>query len=353
MRYCQLCGVPRMLTSEHRWGSNGTISLTNDPSHRMVIVDNEALNNVLDSVSERINMPLDSIIAEAKRRSGKHFMDAILSGIKGVVARNLISSKVYQQLSKQVSMLGLGSAEVVAYKRHSYLEGRVENAYNDPAITGDISGAFESVERVNASYDYSNDERGVLSIFLTRGDEVREEYADRFLYRPPPLMQGSNIFELCPACKAPIEIGKLYDFEMDRGLILEQKTGHRVILIGVATLNNLFGELENELGEEIPRMIMTIEKERVCGVIEAKGKELDTGEAGYLRYMKALQLRGMGNGTSVEISNGTVKARVDNPYYEPLVAGFLAGFYEATTGKANVRWTGAESGYTTVTIEAA
>jgi hypothetical protein len=341
-----------MLIAEHRWSSSGTIALANDPTHRMVIVDNEALNNILDSISERINMPLDNVIAGAKCWSGKHFMDAVLSGLKGVIARNLISSKVYQQLAKQVTMLGFGHAEVVSYKRHSHLEGLVDNAYNAAALTGDIAGAFESVECLSADYEFAWEESGKLRISISKASSKRPEFEDRFLYEPYATLPGRNIFELCPVCKAPVELGRQYDFDIERGLIFERKTGHRVILIGIATLNNLFGELESELGEEIPRMIMSIEKDRVKEVLDAKRKDLDTGEHGYERYMQTLQLKGMGNGGPVEIDGDRVSARVENPYYEPLIAGFLAGFYEATTGKESVvAWTEARSGYTDVKIE--
>lgn len=340
-----------MLVAEHDWGSNGTIFLSRDPTHRMVIIDNVALTNILYSISERIGMPLDNIIIEAKRKSGKHFMDAVLSGIKGVIARNLISARVYQQMSKQVSMLGLGNAEVISYKRHRFLEGLATDAYDAPALSGDICGAFESVERCKADARFEHLENGSIRIQVNRVDRRRPEYQDRFSYRPPPALPGCHIFELCPACKAPLELGRQYTFDMDRGLVGEVKTGHRAVLTGVMTLNNLFGELEKELGEEIPRLIMTIERERVKEVIAGKEKDLDFTEAGYHRYMKTLQLRGMGNGRNVTIDDGRVVARVDNPYYEPLIAGFLAGFYEVASGApAAVQWTPANRGYTDVSL---
>lgn len=354
MRYCPRCGVPRILTSEHKWGSNGTISLANDPTHHMVIVDNDALNHVLDSISVRIGMPVDNIVAEAKRRSGKHFMDAVLRGIKGVVARNLISTKVYEQLSKQVSMLGLGHARVAGYRKHSFLEGVAEDVYNGPAMAGDVCGAFESVEKRVGEVEFGFDDDGTFHLVVNAVEGQRPEYVDRFHYQPPPVLPGRNVLELCPVCKAPLTIGLQYSFDMDRGIIREIKTGHRVVLIGVMTLNNLFNELEAELGEEIPRVIMNIERERVKNVILEKGKELDSSEAGYLRYMKTLQPKGMGNGTHVSTSDMRVTARVDNPYFEPLVAGFLAGFYEATGGvEAKVEWTDSQAGYVEVTLEPA
>lgn len=350
IRNCQRCNVPLALTSEHTWGSNGTISLVEDPTHRMVIIDNEALNNILDSISERIGMPLDDLIVEAKRKSGKHFMNAVLSGIKGLLARNLISAKVYQQLGKQVSMLGLGNAEVVRYKRHSFLEGLATDAYSAPALVGDICGAFESVERCRAAarFEFSGDG---LAIEIKRTDRHRPEYEDRFDYQPPPLLPGRNIFELCPVCKCPLQLGRLYSFDMDRGLIHEAKPGHRAVLMGTMTLKNLFGELEQELGKEIPHLIMRIEKERIKDVIAEKGKDLNVSEEGYRRYMKTLRIRGMGNGGDVSIAGDRVTARVDNPYYEPLIAGFLAGFYESTQGiPASVEWTQADRGFTEVTL---
>ena len=354
MRTCPRCGVPRILISEHRWLPNGTITLARDETHRMVLIDNDALNYTMDSIGERLGVPLEAIIQEAKRKSGKHFMDAVLSGAKGVVARNLISTRVYDQLGKQVSMLGLGSAEVSSYKRHCYLDGVITDAYSGPAITGDICGAFESVEGRAASASFVLADDGTVRCRIEADGGPRPESDDRSSYASPPMVGGRNIYELCPVCKAPVAVGRQYDFDDDRGIIVDTKTGHRVVLISVMTLTNLFGELTSELGGEVPRMMADTEKARVRDLIASKGKGLDTSEAGYLRYMKTLELKGMGNGSSVSVADGTVRARGDNPYYEPLIAGFLAGFYEATSGKeAAVEWTEGTAGYSEVTIQVA
>jgi hypothetical protein len=278
-------------------------------------------------------------------------MDAVLSGVKGIVARNLISTRVYEQLGKQVSMLGLGHADVSNYRRHAYLEGIITDAYNGAAITGDIWGAFESIEGCCADARFDSNEGGTVHCYIEKSGAERSSFEDRFSYVPPAPLPGRNIYELCPVYKAPPALGAQYAFDMDRGIIVDRKTAHRVVLVGVMTLANLFGELEVELGEDIPRMIMAIEKDRIKEVILSKSKDLDPGEAGYLRYMKTLELKGMGNGTSVSASDGRLEVRVENPYFEPLIAGFLAGFYEATTGKDSaVEWTGASSGHTDVTI---
>ncbi len=351
MRYCQRCGVPRILTGEHKWAPNGTIYMSRDPDHRMVFIDNDALNHILDSISSRLGMPLEAIILEAKRKSGRDFMDAVLSGVVGVVARNVACAKVYERLTSQVAMLGLGKGRVENYKRRSRLEGIIENAYSAPAITGDVCGAFESVERCPAAASYQEGPGGTVRCVVEASSAGRPGGEDRFEYVPPPVLPGRNIYELCPVCKAPVALGKQYRFDADRGIILDEKTGHRVVLIGVMTLANLFGELARELGEDVPAMIAEIEKDRVAGVIRSKGGDRRTDEGGYLLYMKTLELKGMGSGRSVALSDGRVQVRVDNPYYEPLVAGFLAGFYEATTSeKAAVSWTDARDGYTEVDI---
>lgn len=354
MKYCPGCGVSRMLASEHRWDPSGTITLTRDPTHRMTLLDNDALENIFDSISDRIGLSVNNIVKEAKRKSSRHFMDAVLSGAFGVFARNLASARVYERLSDQVSSLGLGHARVVAYRRRRFLSGAVTDPYNAPAMAGDICGAFESVENCLAEVNFETSPDATLLIQIDAGTIESPKFAGRFTFVQPPVVPGRNIFELCPVCKAPIELGRQYSFDLERGIIKEMKTGHRSVLIGVIALRGLFDELAAELGGEIPGMIMNIEKERVKQMITAKNKDLDTSEAGYLRYLKTLRLRGLGNGVSASIAGDTLKARVDNPYYEPLIAGFLAGFYEATTGReSRTSWTLAGSGYTEVTVEPA
>lgn len=353
MRYCQRCGVPKTLTSEHRWLPNGTLTLSRDATHRMIFIDNTALNYLLLGIASQTGMPLDDMIVEAKRKSSKHFMDAVLSGVKGVVARNIISPRVYEQLGKQLCNLGLGRAEVSSYKKRSYLEGTITEGYSGSGITGDICGAFESVEGLGGRSEFDVDVKDTVTCRIEASD-VDRPLSDLSMYIPPPTLPGRNIYELCPVCKAPISIGRQYQFDLDRGVILDRKTGNRVVLMGVMTLTSMFGELARELGDQIPGMIMGIEKDRIRDLITKKGSDRDTSDAGYLRYIKTLELKGMGNGRSVSLDNGTIQARIENPYYEPLVAGFLAGFYEAATGKeASVEWTGGASGYTDVTVSPA
>jgi hypothetical protein len=352
MKYCPRCGVSRTLASEHRWDPGGNITLTRDPTHRMTLLDNDALENIFDSISDRIGLSVNNIVKEAKRKSSRHFMDAVLSGLLGVFARNFASARVYERLGEQVSSLGLGHAQVIAYRRHRFLEGKIANAYNAPAMAGDICGAFDSVESCVADVDFDMSPDGTLHVQIDAGGGCEPGLEGRFSFVQPPVVPGRNIFELCPVCRAPIDLGRQYSFDLERGVIKEMKTGHRAVIIGVIALRGLFDELTSELGEEIPGMIMNIEKERVKNVITEKGKELDTSEQGYMRYMKTLQLRGLGNGISASFSGETLKARVDNPYYEPLIAGFIAGFYEATTGRGSrASWTPADSGYTEVTVE--
>jgi len=351
MKYCPRCGVSRTLASEHRWDPGGNVTLTRDPTHRMTLLDNEALDNIFESISQRIGLPVNNIVKEAKRKSSRHFMDALLSGMLGVVARNLASARVYDRLGEQLSSLGLGHARVIAYRRHRFLEGKVTNPYNAPAIAGDISGAFDSVEGCAGEVAFDMSPDGTLHVQIDAGSEC-DPFDGRFSFVQPPVVPGRNIFELCPVCRAPIDLGRHYSFDLERGVIIEKKTGHRVVIIGVIALRGLFDELANELGDEIPGMIMTIEKDRVKDIILSKGKDLDSSEQGYMRYMKTLQLRGLGNGISASFSGDTLTARVDNPYYEPLIAGFIAGFYEATTGRGSrASWTRADSGYTEVTVE--
>jgi hypothetical protein len=355
VRYCSRCGVPRLLTAEHVWEPNGTISLSRDPGHRMVVVDNVALTNIVGSIESRLGTPVDGIVTDAKRKSGRHFMDAVLSGAKGVLIRRLASSSAYQQLAKQSSVLGLGNAEVTRYSRHRSLEGVVTDVYNGAAMAGDICGAFESVECTPAEVDHEVSADGTLSLSIrATAGAGRSEELPVISYAPGTTVPGKIILELCPVCGGPRELGKQYAFDMDRGVIDELKTGHRVVLIGMISLKSMFAELESRLGAEVPELIMAIEKDRVRDVINEKSRDIDTSAEGYLRYMRALRLRGMGNGTGATVESERVHARVDNPYYEPLIAGFLAGFYEATSGgRAQVSWTESASGSMEVTLEPA
>lgn len=338
------------MSAEHRWRPNGTLTLERDASHRMVILDGTALDHTLIGIAGRTGTALDDLIVEAKRKSARHFMDAVLSGIKGTVARNLISARVYERLGEQLCNLGLGRARVTSYRKRSSLEGVITDGYSGAGLTGDICGAFESVEGQSASAWFEVDGDGTVTCHIEAGGAGRPA-PDMSAYVAAPALPGRNVYELCPVCKAPSSLGRQYRFDLDRGVIIDRKTDNRVVLMGAMALTSMFGELASKLDADIPRMVMDIEKDRVRDLILEKGSDRDTGEAGYLRYMRTLELKGMGTGRSADTSDGTLRARIDNPYYEPLVAGFLAGFYEATSGReSHVEWTEAARGYMDVTV---
>ncbi len=353
MQVCNRCGVTRLLAREHKWLPNGTIVLAADPTYRMVMMDSAAFVSIFHHLSENIGLPIDDIIVEAKRRSGRNYIDTVLTGPKGMLVRKFASAKVYEKVGDQAAILGYGAAHVEEYRKHKSLTVTISNVYYGAPMAGDTCGAFESVERCDAGLEWQVSD-STLSVHVTAGLPDREEFEERFRYSAPPTLPGNVIWTPCLSCGVPTEVGHIHRYEPEKGMITERKSGRRIVSMGMGTMNKIFNELEQELGEEVPRMIASLEKERARGVMLAKGKEMDTSEDGYLRFLDMLPVRGMGIAVSASWQGSTITVRIDNPHYESLNAALIAGFYEATTGKkSRVSWTKNTEGYTLIKVSPA
>lgn len=76
--------------------------------------------------------------------------------------------------------------------------------------------------------------------------ELRERLkAGRYDFRP-----GDMELERCPECGLPLEVAR-YKWDLSRGTITDPDTGRRVSIFGPKSVDAIFEDLRNELGEAV------------------------------------------------------------------------------------------------------
>lgn len=80
-RLCAVCGVARRVIKEDEWLDNGTIVQRANRDHRMIFIETENLASTFSDVEEIINMSIDRVIVEAKRRATYDFVNHSLPAI--------------------------------------------------------------------------------------------------------------------------------------------------------------------------------------------------------------------------------------------------------------------------------
>src|SRR4030042_4342535 len=116
-RLCPACGTAKRVTKEHEWLKDGTIVQKKNRDPRMVVIETENINATFRGVEEIINMSIERIIMEAKRRATFDFVDHVIPGIVKAIVRIVGVKPVVRDISSLGSVMGYGDIKLVHIHR--------------------------------------------------------------------------------------------------------------------------------------------------------------------------------------------------------------------------------------------
>jgi hypothetical protein len=335
-RLCPSCRAPRRIVRELRWLSNGTIVQRKNPYHRMVFIECENINATYHSIEEIIGTPVEHLLIEAKRKATLDFIDHMLpAGVKNLV-RLAGTRIVARNISVLGGMMGYGKIKLIdihrIHGRDDYATFRIAEPYSLPLFCGDMAGTLNAVDRREVGITYAQVSADVYEVTGSVSEhplELKERLEPRkYAYKP-----GDIEMERCHVCGGP-ELLSQYRWDLERGVIQSDVTGHRKAMIGPAALESVIDELEKELGEMIPR-----------AVIEAQRRFVKTGyysleEASSVEGLRLhLAKRGLGNLRDMEWSGNRLNLRLENACLHLILVGLAQGLFELATGSdTEVAW---------------
>ncbi|MBN2169180.1 MAG: hypothetical protein JW738_08040 [Actinobacteria bacterium] len=323
---CSYCGVPEAFHADVQWTSDGTIHQKWNPDHRRFFYETSGLDLLFKNLKELLGDTIDHIVVEAVRKTTYDYFDSLFSGIKGQAIRALPRKKLYEKVAEMGPTFGIGHLELMDVKRHDYVKIRGRNIYSTLLHKGDLVGIYNSIEGVPAEVHV--EENGGSCVFtITAGDKSSDDLSERLERVVLPRKPGELDFKKCPDCGLPLYLNDCH-WNIGEGIITDNKTKRNMSLIGPEGLDAIFRELEDELGEDIPRII--IEAQRRYVVDTFKPTELGQ-EAENLEFL--LALRGMGNLVQFILGDDLMQAVVENADPPLMVAGMLEGFFELITVK--------------------
>jgi len=174
------------------------------------------------------------------------------------------------------------------------------------------------------------------------------ELQDRLRIREYSHKPGDIALEKCPRCGAPMALSE-FAWYRDRGLIEHRERGRRMAMVGPATLDAIIDDLQEELGESIPRVIT-----------EAQRRFIKTGFYGaeamapFETLRQQLALRGLGNLREMERLSDRLRIRLENSCMHPLIVGVMLGVFElASGGKGKTEWSVSDDGDLVVEVSSA
>lgn len=275
-------------------------------------------------------------------------MDHSLPAIVKAIVRVIGVKPVIRDIDALGSVMGYGDIQLAEAKgihsKQAYAKIDIKEPYSVPLFCGDLAGAFNAIFRKQVAVDSEQvapDEYVVTGRISPHPMELQE----RLQSKPYQSKPGDISYDSCPKCGGPMILSE-YKWDVDRGVIVNKERGRRMALVGPAALDAVIDELERELGDTIPHVIVEAQRR----FIKTGFYDLDEVASEELFRMQ-LSVRGLGNMRDIEWLEGGLSFRLENPCLIPVIAGMALGFFEmASGGEGHVEWTQAQDGHLMVDI---
>jgi hypothetical protein len=327
LKLCPECGVPELITTEHIWLDNGDIVHARAKSSRILFLETENLDPLFQGIERIIGLPIEQMVITAARRAYGVYLGAFFPE----ELKKRIRDKESDYGHYDAMLFELAEANGTGkYSQVSHRYERDENDYDTVTITNPVSvpmtvaahiGAIEMFTGIDYGYTYEKESPDVYKISLFPSPHL-EEFKKRLLFEPYVHRDGDYELERCPTCGGPRGLAA-YRWHRDRGIIVNRNNKRRMGIQGNALLDPVFQELEEELGDAIPRAVVEAQRRFTRGGFYTMDDI--TGE-GDFRFQ--LALRGLGNLKEIEMRRKGMRMRVENVSLPLIIVGLAQGFFE-------------------------
>lgn len=351
IKLCAACGVPRRLTRENVWLSNGKVVERKNPSHRMMFIENESITGVFSKIEEILGISIGHIIEESERRLARDYVDAFLPGAVKFFTRLLRVDVYSRRMVQQGRLMGFGDIEILEMRLRRGGETLcrlgVRNVWFPAAFSGVLVGSLEALLGLECVGSYEERSPG-YHVFTTAISTKPRELEGRLavpVYADKP---GDVELPRCASCGAPRGLAD-FEWRLSEGTIISRVNGQRMIVGGPGEFEAIFEELERELGEDITRLAAEAQRR----LVREKSLLLEAiRDFEDFRYQ--LALRGLGNLREMEWKDDGLRLRLENPCLKPVLIGLTQGLFEASTGKeGKAEWEEAPDGDLSIAVRAA
>jgi len=342
---CNECGVPRQVADDHQWLDSGVIVLKSDPHLRMAFAESENLDYLFDVIEELIEVPIEHLLIDIERKGTRDYFNPLIPReVKDMLkSRALGLDPIIDALIMTNRINGLGNYDLVSYRyeldNDDYITVVSYNAYSVPLALGDMAGGCEAVvEREYSKVSHKEVTAGVYEMTAAVSG-VPAELQDRLELKEYHLRKGEVALERCATCGCPSALRE-FKWDLDRGTITSALNGRRMAIVHPSVIDPVFEELEAELGEEIPNVVIEAQRQITRSGFFTIDEIADGG-----RFADHLALRGMGNLTEFEMNARGLHLELDNVCMHLMVAGMVQGLFEMSYGvESDIEWELTEEG---------
>jgi len=336
---CEECKVPKVFTGEHLWLDNGDIVQKRDQRHRLVFIESENLDPLFQGMEQTIGMPIQNIVINCVRRTLLTYMSLFISDeVREKVHNKEVSLKAMDDGFRDLARpMGSGRYEFVDMRfegdKDDYFAVSITEPYSLPMCVAGHAAAIEAILGYDHGVTYSEAAPGVYNVTAFPFSHPKE-FKGRLDMPYYEHVRGAIELERCATCGGPKALAG-YRWYLDRGIIMNISNGRRMALMSPSEMDPVFTELEAELGDTIPRV-----------VVEAQRRFTKTGFYSLFEvkdendFRVELAVRGLGNLKEINVRRKMgVHMIVENAALPLMLVGMMQGVYESAFDvESHVEW---------------
>ncbi len=337
---CPECGVPMYINSQHEWLDNGVIQASRETRHRLVFFESGNLDSLFEGVAELIGSPIERLIIDASRRSTRDYMDRVVSDdLKAIIrAGDIDLDLVFDSTFLIWRAMGYGKLSLAEVRfrgeKDDYVTVLAERPYSVPLSVGNFAGSIEAIIGLEPGFTYEETVPGVYEITIFESENPTD-LKERLRWKGYDLdyKKGDIEFERCSSCGVPTGL-KEFTWDQVNGSVRSTVTGRRMVMTGPSMIDPIFEELEAELGDTIPRLVVEAQKRFIrSGFFSVE--EVISEE----NMREQVAIRGLGNLKELKMGRKGVLLRIENAALPLLAVGLTQGTFEkAFSRESNVDW---------------
>lgn len=341
---CSICGTPLILGKRTSWYPDGSIRTADDASLRLVFMDTEEMNSLLDTLAGQLGISMDRFLTEGSREFSRRYVSLLVRLLNQQDLSHFPGEEsVYAILCDHMRIWGLASPSISEFRDHEGLSLELLNPFNPALPCGYFSGATEILEGSPASCSWDGDDReGRMDILLEEGAQPSSENPREIVVDDAG--KGDIEFNRCPECGVPQNISRI-SWDIDSGIITDVVNGRRAALIGADILGVTFALLAEEMGEHVLSRVVEAEREYARDVL------FPLMHLSNDPYELRVRFGALGHGDITGVAKEHTVFKIRHPFNPHFMAGRILGFYEAWRGeRVAAAWRVSEWGTAYITI---
>lgn len=328
LRPCEECGVPLVVRDEYLWLDNGDIVHKRDQRDRIIFCECENLDPLFAGIENIIGSSIEHIVLDCIRRTYRSYCKLFLPGnVDDMVRKGQIDAKSLDDGFMELAIpMGVGRFRFVDMRLKwddgDFYTVSISEPHSLLMCAACHCGAMEAILGCDQWIEYAEVEPGIFNLTAfpsphpqaLKGRLRLERYAHS---------KGDLELERCKTCGAPKALSE-NRWYLDRGIIVNQITKRRMAVMGPSQIDPIFQELEYELGDTIPRVVVEAQRRFTLNGFYTMSDYPNVEE-----FRAGLALRGLGNLRKLEIKRTGMRMRMENVVLPLMIVGMMQGIFDA------------------------